>query len=271
MITLQEALASGRGVERAFHCHVHDNTNTPAASVNVAMGVWVCYSCGAAGRTDGKLSRSAEVTELAAGMLVPAKQSALLSKPAGWLELFDAHHPSPYWVNRVGRETAELYRCGTHPTTFNPTYPVTDIQGRVLGVVQRQTGTPKYVYPPGISVSECLFGFEYAKSQKDMPLVVVEGASDVMAVHAKTGICGVGVYGAGIKTLQLNVISKMRRRVVIAFDADRAGQHASMVSRQALEEKGIQANVITWPPDVKDAADVDAVQLAERIRNCADG
>ncbi len=265
MTTLQEAISNGRGIERAFHCEVHDNQNTPAASVNVALGVWVCYSCGAAGRTNGKVSRAADVTALAQSMLMPGYDQPV--KPGGWLELFDSHHASPYWVKRVGLATAELYRCGTHPTTFNPTYPLSDLYGQVYGVVQRTDSNPKYLYPPGVPVSGCLFGWEYAKNATG-PLLVVEGASDVMTWHHRLGVYAVGVFGAGVKQPQAQTIKSLRRRVLIAFDNDAAGQQATESTTAMLTEIGVDVAVFPWEgTSVKDVEELSKDELEKRMND----
>lgn len=265
MTTLQEAIASGRGVERAFHCHMHDNTNTPAASVNVLLGVWVCYSCGAAGKADGTLSRDADLASLTKSMLTPREQHTYSE---AWLDVFDAHHPSPYWLSRVSRETADLYRCGTHPVSGLPTYPIRSINNDVLGVVCRQDGHPKYLYPHGVSVSECLFGYEYAAyAPSDSVLILVEGASDVLAFHSKTRAFAVGVYGAGIKYRQIPAVKRLRRRVLVAFDNDEAGKQATVQTVETLKSEGLYVDAINWPDGVKDAGEVDVDVLMEVIND----
>lgn len=266
MTTLQEAISNGRGVERAFHCEQHDNKNTPAASVNVSLGVWVCYSCGAAGRTNGKVSRAADVLALSQNMLKEAQPETVMSPM--WLDLFDAHHPSPYWVDRFDFATAELYRCGTDPASGNPTYPVRNIDNKILGVVQRTRSTPKYLYPAGVSISRCLFGWEF----KDMnlqtvyPLILVEGATDVFAIHHRLRGFAFGVYGAGLKQPQVAMVKRASRStgkpVMLAFDNDKAGRRATEESVSLLESVGVRAYKWPWDkfPGFKDIAEILAVE-----------
>ena len=273
MTTLAEAIALGpdAGIERSFHCHVHENSNTAAASVNVVLGVWVCFSCGAAGKTDGKVSRAQDVVRLAETMLSPQHQHHTLSEY--WLDLFDAHHPSPYWVQRTSFDTAELFRCGTDPTTGSPTYPIRDAADRVLGVVCRQNGNPKYVYPPGVSVSRCLFGWQFRNKRRaqseQWPLVIVEGATDVLALHAKLGVYAFGVYGAGVKQPQVAMLKAARRNsketVLVAFDNDAAGRRATNDSIALLEEAGIRCARFPWGK-FPNAKDIDEITDIEELR-----
>ena len=222
MTTLADALASGRGVERPFQCQVHDDTNA-SASVNVLKGVWYCYACHAHGVVDGDDAiPSAEDLLKLLEEEEPARVYA-----ESWLDAFDADHPSPYWEGRFGYRTARHYRCGTHPMTGAPTYPIRDSLGRVGGVVVRnETMDPKYKYPYGVRTSETFFG--------DMGLarvvVLVEGAGDVMAIHQAgipAGWSVRGCYGSGLHWPQARIIAEESPDVVIsAFDDDRAGHLA---------------------------------------------
>ncbi len=217
--SLAEALLSGRGIERAFRCHVHEDSNA-SASVNTTTGLWVCYACGAAGKADESASIPDAETLLAyLKGDTPARVHA-----ESWLDLFDINHGSKTWASRFGEDTASHFRCGTHPISGYPTYPIRDSSGQVLGVVTRQPdGDPKYKYPFGVSTSRTLFG----DIRPNPVVVLVEGASDVMALH-ESGIPGdwtvLGCYGAGLHAPQVQIIADLAPRVVVtAFDNDAAG------------------------------------------------
>lgn len=231
-LTLSEALTTGRGIERPFRCQVHDDHNA-SASVNVLKGVWYCYACRAHGIVDGDDAiPSAE--EL---LLLLADEEPERVYAESWLDIFDADHPSPYWEARYGYETARHYRCGTHPLSGAPTYPVYDAMGQVVGVTIRQADLePKYKYPYGVRTSQTFFG--------DMGparvIVVVEGAPDVMALHQAgipAGWTVLGCYGAGLHWPQAQLIAEWSPDVVIsAFDDDMAGHLADERAHYTLQE-----------------------------------
>lgn len=266
-VTLEDALLTGRGVERPFHCHEHDNTRSPTASVNVAIGVWVCYSCGAAGKVNGVTVKPAQFTQLVKAMTDGPTDIHHMHE--AWLDVFDAYGPSPYWTERVGAATAELFRCGTHPFTGLPTYPIRNRVGQPLGVVQR-TGSEerKYVYPPGVAVSRQLFGYEHA--HRGRPVVLVEGAGDVMAIYSAYDntppFTPLGVYGAGLHKPQTELVTALApRRVVCAFDRDPAGQQAGHRSVDILTNASIPATTHTWTAEVKDFGDATPQQVRKEL------
>ena len=231
--TLADALTTGRGVERPFKCQVHDDTNA-SASVNVLKMVWYCYACGAHGVVDDE-SAVPTADDLLA--LLKDEEPARAYAEA-WLDAFDADRPSPYWEDRFGYEVARRFRCGTHPITGKPTYPLRDRYGVVGGVVVRQEDEePKYKYPYGVRTSMTMFGMD--RGGADV-LVLLEGAADVMALHQSglpEGWMALGCYGAGLHWPQAQIIAQMSPKVVVAaFDDDTAGRLANERATYTLAE-----------------------------------
>ena len=227
--SLEEVLRDGRGVERSFRCHMHDDT-TASASVNTTKGVWYCYACHASGVVDGVdlVPEAEDLIKILKGD-VPAEPYA-----ESWLDLFDAFETSPYWSERFTPEVAAEYRCGTHPLTGQPTYPIRNVAGNPVGVVVRGDGKPKYKYPYGVSTSRTFFGH----IRPNPVVVLVEGAADVMAI-ATGGIpknwTVLGCYGAGVHAPQVQIIGDLAPYVVIlAFDDDDAGRLAMQRSEASL-------------------------------------
>lgn len=230
--TLQEAVALGRGTERSFNCHLHDDRNA-SASVNVDKGVWCCYGCGGKGVLDGV---PVPDTDYLMRMMLEVTPR-VFAEP--WLEMYDAAYPSPYWADRFGKQVASRYRCGTHPMNGTPTYPIRNVAGWLLGVVERTGGTPKYRYPSGVPVSRCLFAHRLLPSPV---LVLVEGAADVMALDAdgldrSSGVLVVGCYGAGVHAPQVEAIRQLAPRLIVAaFDDDDAGRSAARRAHASLAD-----------------------------------
>lgn len=257
IITLEEALASGRGNERPFNCIAegHDDQNA-SASVNVTKGVWYCYSCMASGTVGDHVP----TVEEAIAVLSGTKDARVY--PEAWLDLYDADHVSPYWTSRVGVEVAHSNRCGTD-LFGHPTYPIRDPQGRLMGVVTRHDDDPKYRYPYRVSTSRTLYGV----LKPCRVLVLVEGAGDVMALQQAglpRGWVAAGVYGAGVHHPQLDLIHAMNPRLIVAgFDNDDAGRKAGDRARIQLTEMGYAVASDPWSSiGVKDAG---AAPVSKRI------
>jgi DNA primase len=247
-VSLEEALSTGRGTERAFTCPEHDDTN-PSASVNVAKGVWFCYVCHA----HGEIKDHVPTVEEALAILRGDAPSRVF--PEAWLDVFDADHSSPYWVARYGLAVAHDNRCGTDPETGAPTYPVRDAEGRLLGVVSRhETTEPKYRYPWNVSTSRTLYGALRASKV----VVLVEGASDVMALQAAGCPWPVlGTYGAGLLHPQIALVGATNPKVVLtAFDDDNAGFTAAARAVRQLSDIAPVVSVRWSSVGGKDAGEV---------------
>ena len=259
MITLQQALSTGRGIERPFCCPAHDDSNA-SASVNTLKGVWYCYACHAHGTLEDHVPSIEQAIAILAGTQPPRVYTE------SWLDMYDAHHVSPYWKQRVGHDTAEANRCGTDPITGAPTYPLRDSDGRVTGVVTRHDNGvgPKYKYPYGTATSRTLFGrLVYSRV-----VVLVEGAGDVMALQQSSlpdGWTALGCYGAGLHHVQAQIVARLDPKVVIAaFDDDPAGQAANERAQRALSKI---APVVSHPWGKVGGKDAAEAPPAERIKS----
>lgn len=258
-LTLAEALVTGRGIERSFLCPVHDDHNA-SASVNVAAMVWVCYSCGASGRVDGEatIPDPDQLLAILKGDQPPREY------PESWLDVFDADGPSPYWAGRYGEEVASYYRCGTHPASGLPTYPIRDEHGRVNGVVVRdEHASPKYRYPYGSRTSRTFFGLIHPSPV----IVLVEGAGDVMAL-ADLPHRVLGCYGAGLHAPQVEIIRGLNPLlVVLAFDDDDAGRAAMSRSASYLSEV---THCVSYPWGTLGAKDPGELPVGVAAQGLAD-
>jgi len=256
-ISLDEAMASGRGTERPFTCPSHDDVN-PSASVNVVKGVWFCYVCFASGALKDHVPDIEEAIKVLRGDSRPRVYEE------SWLDLFDADHCSPYWVSRVGIEVASANRCGT-TLTGEPTYPLRDSHGRLLGVVTRHEDKPKYRYPFNVSTSTTVYG----RIKPSKVVVLVEGAGDEMALEQglmPPSWTALGTYGAGLHYPQIEMVERCNPSVVLAaFDDDDAGTRARLLATALLPEHPVLS--VPWRSfGGKDAAEVHVNDRVEALR-----
>jgi len=222
MTTLQEAITRGKGTERSFNCHVHDDKNA-SASVNVIKGVWVCYACGAKGAVDGPIE--IDPSDLLRNVYELLDDPDIKPYPASWLALYNGE--SEYWESRFSKAAIIRFDLGFDPVKEEPCYPLRSPSGDIHGLVHRNsdpTSKRKYKYPYGVSIQNYLFN--YSPEQRST-VVLVEGAADAIALW-EVGIEAFAIYGTRPSDVQMNLIRKVDpERVVVAFDQDSPGRRAA--------------------------------------------
>ncbi len=248
LITVEDALAQGQGVERPITCPVHEDTHA-SASLNVLKGVWYCYACHSAGGLDAKHVPSAEDL---ASMLEPEKEPRIY--PESYLDLFDS---DGYWQSRFPDWVCWYARLGHDPLSGNDTFPVRTPEGLLAGVGLRVTneavaaakeaGTnpSRYRYPYGWSASTTLGGIELIPKSK--MLVLVEGYADACSLW-EVGIPAVACYGSGLHWPQLEMIHRRGPKVIcLGQDMDEAGVRGANRSGAWLKETYDDVRRIVWP------------------------
>lgn len=239
-LTLAEAIRYGHGIERPFLCPEHGDSR-PSASLNVAKGVWYCYTCHASGDLHGE-ARLAEPDYEQMKLWLDNKLEVHRVYPEAWLNQYDAGPPHSYWVSRVGVAAAKHFRLGFDGEAL--TYPLRDPCQGVLGVVRRTLGGigPKYRYPTGTDMGRLLFN--YSADQRSA-LVLCEGALDAIALW-NVGIDAMAIYGSRLSSYQLALIAKVDPTYVyLCFDQDKAGYQATREAERAL--KHCLTDVLSWP------------------------
>ena len=111
-------------------------------------------------------------------------------------------------------------------------FPVIDVRGNVIAFSGRilGDGEPKYLNSPETPVfskSHNLFGLNLAKKSKSGYIILVEGNIDVVSLHQAGFDSAVASLGTSLTPEQARLISRYKNEVVIAYDADAAGQKAS--------------------------------------------
>jgi len=251
MMTLDDAMAKGRGIERPFNCPVHEDSNA-SASVNVVKGVWCCFACGASGTVDGKRAPSAGDLAAMLGTEVGARRYS-----ASWLELFDPlEWAQCHWGTRFAYYAGRHMGLGQDPFTSDATFPVHDHLGNLAGVGRRRADPgdgPRYVYPKQWSAARAMAGYpglgnEYVPTEVRDCLVLVEGAGDTTAL-IEAGINALGCYGAGTHAPQRELIARLNPKfVVLAFDNDEAGDNACFRTINDLGDLAL-CTMATWETD----------------------
>ncbi len=159
------------------------------------------------------------------------------------------------------------------------TFPIRDPRGRAVGFgarAMRPEQKPKYLNSAENELfhkSEILYGIERARGPmaKAGRAIVVEGYTDVIALHQAGMTEAVGVMGTAITEPQLALLSATVSNIVLALDADAAGQKAMLRAQQVAAGRKLSIKVAAMPAGEDPAEMVVAEGGAERFRALVDG
>lgn len=225
--SLDEVLATGRGIERSFN-HDPERHGHPTASVNTIKGVWVCYSCHDKGAVDS--SRVPSVDELEA-MLEPER--ACRRYPVSYLATFGV---GGYWEQRFPRWLCWYLGLGENPWTGEGVYPVHTAAGTLAGVCTRALTDgpwPKYKYPKDWAASRALGGTKGTFLHHDI-VFIGEGYADA-AAGWEVGVPSVCTYGSSLHEPQVELIARMTPRLILlGQDNDVAGNRGAEITASML-------------------------------------
>ena len=158
------------------------------------------------------------------------------------------------------------------------TFPLTNTRGRVSGFGARATQEdqrPKYLNTSEGEVfhkGEQLFRLDLARkpAAKSGRLVVVEGYTDVLALHQAGIPEAVAIMGTALTGEQISAFARTAPTVVAALDADSSGQAAMSRAAQEAEKADVSLRVVELPQG-RDPADLleqeGAEALAERFEH----
>jgi DNA primase len=158
-------------------------------------------------------------------------------------------------------------------------FPIRDRRGRVLGFggrAMRSDQGAKYVNTAETDFfhkSQILYGVDLAKAAiaKAGRAVVVEGYTDVLALHQAGIEEAVGVMGTAITPDQVGALSGMVDEVVLALDADSAGQEAMLRAQRVAAGRRMRLRVAAMPAGEDPAEMMAAEGGPERFRELLEG
>ena len=164
-------------------------------------------------------------------------------------------------------------------------FPISDLQGRVIAFGGRVIGDgqPKYLNSsdtPIFHKSANMYAIDRAKSSivSTGTAVVVEGYTDVIALH-EAGITNVvATLGTALTAQHLKLLARFAKRIVYLFDGDAAGMRAADRAAEFLDftstpEAGASRVdlLVAVMPDGLDPADLVSARGADAMRSVIDG
>lgn len=151
-------------------------------------------------------------------------------------------------------------------------FPIHDLRGDPIGfgarkieeVAREHTNNPdaKYVNSadsPVYQKSRVLFGLDRARQEidDDHPAVIVEGYTDVIAMHQAGVKTAVATCGTALGDGHFDLLRRFTEKVVLAFDSDEAGAKAALRSDDLESPFRLDLDVrVAVMPDGLDPADL---------------
>jgi DNA primase len=154
-------------------------------------------------------------------------------------------------------------------------FPIFDANGDAVGFggrVMPGGEGPKYKNTPETVLyqkSKLLYALNWSKARivNDDRAIVCEGYTDVIG-FARAGVpAAVATCGTALTTEHVKLLRRYARKLVLAFDADSAGQAAAERFYQWEKEHDLEVTVADLPPgvDPADLADSDPERLAASV------
>lgn len=208
--------------------------------------------------------------------------------PAGWDKL--TRHLQSRGFSFQELEAAGLSKMGTkgpidrfHRRLL---WPIRSTAGDVIGFGARKLfeddNLGKYMNTPDTLLykkSKVLFGLHEAKKAiaKGHQAVIVEGYTDVMAMHAAgvdtaVAACGTAFGGEHLQMLRRFMLDDkfFRGEIIYTFDGDEAGQKAAMRAFEG-DQEFTGRSYVTIAPDGQDPCDIRLNRGDEAVRKLVDG
>ncbi len=145
-------------------------------------------------------------------------------------------------------------------------FPSTDARGNVIGFgarAMRENQRPKYLNSAEGELYQkrrVLFGLDRARAAaaKAGNVVLVEGYTDVLALHQAGLANAVGIMGTALTDQQIAELERVAKVLVLCLDADVAGQEAMLRAAKLTDDRNLELRVVPLPNGA------DPAELIER-------
>ncbi|HVH51473.1 MAG TPA: DNA primase [Gaiellaceae bacterium] len=177
-------------------------------------------------------------------------------------------------AEQEGYENVELLAAGLSNRRGNDyfsrrlVFPLADARGKVRGFQARKLFDDdplqaKYVNSPESELfrkGDLLYGLDLARQAiaKEDRAIVVEGNTDVIALQQAGFKPVVASMGTALTEGRLRELARLTKRLFLCFDADAAGQDATLRGMQLAVDQGFDVQVVSLPQGTDPADDPDA-------------
>ena len=158
--------------------------------------------------------------------------------------------------NKTGR-MQDFFRARVMFPIFDENGNAVAFGGRILPGVEGQAKYKNSTETPVYVKSRTLYGLNWAKGEaiKGDRLVVCEGYTDVIGFHRSGVPIAVATCGTALTEEHVKLMKRYARNVVLAFDADSAGQGAAEKFYEWEKKYDVTVSVAQFP-EGKDPGDI---------------
>ena len=152
-------------------------------------------------------------------------------------------------------------------------FPSTDARGNVIGFgarAMRDNQRPKYLNTAEGELyhkRRVLFGLDRARAAaaRAGTVILVEGYTDVLALHQAGLGNAVGIMGTALTEEQIAELERLAKVLLLCLDSDRAGQDAMLRAAQLTDRRKLELRVVPLP-DGTDPADLIEREGGDALR-----
>jgi len=135
-------------------------------------------------------------------------------------------------------------------------FPILNLSGKVVAfggrVMKADAEGAKYLNSPQTPVynkSALLYGLSQAREQirRREVCLIVEGYTDLLRLHDNGFAHSVATSGTALTSGQAQALRRLGRKVVLVYDGDDAGSHASLRGGDVLIASGLDVRVVGLP------------------------
>ena len=136
-------------------------------------------------------------------------------------------------------------------------FPIKDVKDRVIAFGGRvlDDSKPKYINSPEnivYSKGRNLFGMNIAKKSQKGKIIIVEGYMDAISLYHRGIDNVVASLGTALTQNQGRLLRKYASQIIIGYDADGAGQTATIRGMEILQNMGCDIRILQLDGDAKD-------------------
>ncbi len=210
---------------------------SPSWSMNAETGAWICYSCGSRGSLYNLIAELTGDTQtiwdihsflIQAGLDRINTEQVEYQPPVDWITYNKFSDVPTHLLEQRSLDPQIARRHGVkwNPETKAWVLPIISKDGELLGWQEKKTGWVRN-YPIGVKKSNTLFGVE--RFNPSSVAVLVESPLDVVRIASTVGHAqGLATFGAHVSKTQLDILSSVSSKVIIAMDNDSAGIESGM-------------------------------------------
>ena len=254
-------------------CPYHNNFRTPAAEVNKESGMFFCFSCQQTADLIELVMHTSRRTYFEAARFIKDKESKnnLLEDIDDTLNKKDEFVPFDgnlinmlhmqaltsqraldyYHGRKITDESIKKFMLGYSEKQDMVTIPVQSPEGMNIGFVGRSVEGKSFKNSQKLPKSKTLFNLHRVSASRHV--CVVESSFDAIRLD-QVGIPAVATLGAGVSSVQADLLQKYFNEVILIADNDEAGR--TMITKLS-KKLGDRLSVFELENKYKDIGDMD--------------